>query len=374
MSAVEESDRYMREAGAGDPLDRLISTLRMGDGADAGIANGIEVAMQRWRTLPRAQVAGRARSGRTTVARALGLQQAVETAPVDEPGFPDPVLDADIVVYVLASTPSPGDRRLLGSLRPERTILVVNKADAIGTGWADAVGAARQFGREFRLPAFPMVGSLAARTVSGAFQETDLALLRRLAQSGIAAALSAEAFVSPAVGPDTAERTELLERWDLCGLACVLAALERDPDLAPQTVLQILHTVSGVDPVAQLLGQRYRQAIARRAGVLIDELTRLAARAVPHGNSRARALITEYLDTDEAKWLALCGGLVAPEVAHLAAGYPRPEPEDADDALARAIRWRAVVAGDMAPGARRAAIRVHNGYVRMWERMSSVGL
>ncbi|MCX0270484.1 hypothetical protein NLM24_07150 [Nocardia zapadnayensis] len=374
MSAVEGSDRYMREAGAGDPLDRLISTLRMGDGADAGIANGIEVAVQRWRTLPRAQVAGRARSGRTTVARALGLQQAVETAPVDEPGFPDPVLDADIVVYVLASTPSPGDRRLLGSLRPERTILVVNKADAIGTGWADAVGAARQFGREFRLPAFPMVGSLAARTVSGAFQETDLALLRRLAQSGIAAALSAEAFVSPAVGPDTAERTELLERWDLYGLACVLAALERDPDLAPQTVLQILHTVSGVDPVAQLLGQRYRQAIARRAGVLIDELTRLAARAVPHGSSRARALITEYLDTDEAGWLALCGGLVAPEVAHLAAGYPRPEPEDADDALARAIRWRAVVAGDMAPGARRAAIRVHNGYVRMWERMSSVGL
>lgn len=374
MSAVEGSDRYMREAGAGDPLDRLISTLRMGDGADAGIANGIEVAVQRWRTLPRAQVAGRARSGRTTVARALGLQQAVETAPVDEPGFPDPVLDADIVVYVLASTPSPGDRRLLGSLRPERTILVVNKADAIGTGWADAVGAARQFGREFRLPAFPMVGSLAARTVSGAFQETDLALLRRLAQSGIAAALSAEAFVSPAVGPDTVERTELLERWDLYGLACVLAALEREPDLAPQTVLQILHTVSGVDPVAQLLGQRYRHAIARRAGVLIDELTRLAARAVPHGSSRARALITEYLDTDEAGWLALCGGLVAPEVAHLAAGYPRPEPEDADDALARAIRWRAVVAGDMAPGARRAAIRVHNGYVRMWERMSSVGL
>jgi hypothetical protein len=263
---------------------------------------------------------------------------------------------------------------LLGSLRPERTILVLNKADAIGTGWADAVGAARQFGREFRLPAFPMVGSLAARTVSGAFQETDLALLRRLAQSGIAAALSAEAFVSPAMGPDTAARTELLERWDLYGLACVLAALERDPELAPQTVLQMLHTVSGVDPVAQLLGQRYRQAVSRRAGVLIDELTRLAARAVPHGSSRARELITEYLDTDEARWLALCGGLVDPEVAHLAAGYPRPEPEDADDALARAIRWRAVVAGDMAPGARRAAIRVHNGYVRMWERMSSVGL
>ncbi|WP_328389318.1 GTPase domain-containing protein [Nocardia sp. NBC_00416] len=352
----------------------MISTLRMGDGADAGIANGIEAAAQRWRTLPRAQVAGRTRAGRTTVAKALGLQHGVETAPVDEPGFPDPVLDADIVVYVLASTPSPGDRRLLASLRPERTILVLNKADAIGTGWADAVEAARQYAREFGLPTFPMVGSLAARTVSGAFQESDLALLRRLAESGSAVTVSAEAFVSPAAGPDTADRTELLERWDLYGLACVLAALEREPDLAPRTVLQILHTISGIEPVARLLGQRYQQAISRRAGTLIDELTRLAARAVPHGQSRARALITEYLDTDEARWLALCGGLVDPEVSHLAAGYARPEPDDADDALARAVRWRAVVAGEMSPAARRAAVRVHNGYVRMWERMSSVGL
>ncbi|NUP27622.1 MAG: hypothetical protein HOQ44_13185 [Nocardia sp.] len=364
----------MREVGAGDPLDRMISTLRMGDGADAGIAGGIEVAAQRWRTLPRAQVAGRTRAGRSTVAGALGLQPGVETAPVDEPGFPDPVLDADIVVYVLASTPSPGDRRILASLRPERTILVLNKADAIGTGWADAVEAARRFGREFGLPAFPVVGSLAARTVSGAFRETDLALLRRLARSGTAATVSAEAFVSPAAGPDTAERAELLEHWDLYGLACVLAALEREPELAPPTVLQILHTASGIDPVARLLGQRYQQAVSRRAGALIDDLTRLAARAVPHGRGRARALITEYLDTDEARWLALCGGLVDPEVAHLAAGYPRPEPEDADDALTRAVRWRAVVAGEMSPAARRAAVRVHNGYVRMWERMSSVGL
>lgn len=364
----------MREAGAADPLERMISALRMGDGSDAGIANGIEAAMQRWRTLPRAQVAGRSRSGRSTVARALGLQPGVETAPVDEPGFPDPVLDADVVVYVLASTPSPGDRRVLAALPPERALVVLNKADAIGTRWADAVAAAARYGREFGLPTFPMVGSLAARTVSGLLRETDLALLRRHARTGAAAAVSAEAFLSPAAGPDTAERAELLERWDLYGLACALVALQREPDLAPQTVLQILHTASGVDPVARVLGQRYQQATARRAGALIDELTRLAARAVPYGQSRARASITEYLDTDEARWLALCGGLADPEVAHLAAGYPRPEPEDADDALARAVRWRAVVAGEMSPAARRAAVRVHNGYVRMWERMSSVGL
>ncbi len=365
----------MREAGAADPLERMISTLRMGDGVDTGVANGIEAAVQRWRSLPRAQVAGRARSGRTTVAEALGLQHGAETAPVDEPGFPDPVLDADIIVYVLASTPSPGDRRILGSLPPERTlVVVVNKSDAIGTGWADAVAAAEQFSRAFGLPAFPIVGSLAARTVAGALREADLALLRRHAGNRSLSAVSAEAFASPSAGPDTEERADLLERWDLYGVACVLAALEREPDLTPQTVLQILNTVSGIEPVARLLGLRYQQAISRRAGGLVDELTRLAARAVPQGTSRARALITEYLDTDEARWLGLCGGLVDPAVSHLAAGYPRFEPEDADDALARAIRWRAVVASDLSPAARRAAVRVHNGYVRVWERMSSVGL
>src|SRR5690606_25589905 len=283
---------------------------------------------------------------------------------------PDPVLDADIIIYVLASTPSPGDRRILGSLPPERTLVVVNKADAIGTGWADAVAAAEQFSRAFGLPAFPIVGSLAARTVAGALREADLALLRRHAGNRSLSAVSAEAFVSPAAGPDTAERADLLERWDLYGAACVLAALEREPDLAPQTVLQILNTVSGIEPVARLLGLRYQQALSRRAGALAG----LAARAVPQGSSRARALITEYLDTDEARWLGLCGGLVDPAVSHLAAGYPRFEPEDADDALARAIRWRAVVASDLSPAARRAAVRVHNGYVRVWERMSSVGL
>lgn len=364
----------MREAGAADPLERMISTLRMGDGTDTGIANGIEAAVHRWRSLPRAQVAGRARSGRTTVAEALGLHHGAETAPVDEPGFPDPVLDADIIIYVLASTPSPGDRRILGSLPPERTLVVVNKADAIGTGWADAVTATEQFSRAFGLPTFPIVAGLAARTVAGALREADLELLRRHAGNRALSAVSAEAFVSPAAGPDTAERADLLERWDLYGISCVLAALDREPGLGPQTVLQILNTVSGIEPVARLLGLRYQQAISRRAGALVDELTRLAARAVPQGTSRARALITEYLATDEAKWLGLCGGLVDPAVAHLAAGYPRFEPEDADDALARAIRWRAVVASDLSPAARRAAVRVHNGYVRVWERMSSVGL
>lgn len=374
MAAIEGADGYMREAGAADPLDRMISTLRMGDGVDTGIANGIEAAVHRWRTLPRAQVAGRTGSGRTTVARALGLQPGVETAPVDEPGFPDPVLDADIVVYVLASTPSPGDRRVLATLTPQRSLLVLNKADAIGTGWSDAVTAADRYSRQFGLPTFPMVGSLAARTISGALREGDLELLRRHAHAGSALAVSADSFLSPAAGTDTAERAELLDQWDLYGVSCVLATLDREPDLSPQTVLQILHTVSGVEPAAKLLGVRYQQAISRRAGVLVDELTRLAARAVPRGQSRARALITEYLDTDEARWLGLCGGLADPEVAHLAAGYPRPEPEDADDALARAVRWRAVASGEMSPAARRAAIKVHNGYVRMWERMSSVGL
>jgi len=82
----------MREAGAADPLERMISTLRMGDGVDTGVANGIEAAVQRWRSLPRAQVAGRARSGRTTVAEALCVVTTVGVSLVTK-ALPEEYLD-----------------------------------------------------------------------------------------------------------------------------------------------------------------------------------------------------------------------------------------------------------------------------------------
>ncbi|MFE9579318.1 hypothetical protein ACFYO1_23230 [Nocardia sp. NPDC006044] len=377
MPTGTESDGPLRERGVParehDQLDRLLADLRFGTGRDKQIGYAAGNAVSAWRTPPRIQVMGRARAGRTTVSQALALMSAVETGPVDEPGMPDPEFDADIVIYVLSAAPSPADRRVLATLPPERTIVVLNKADAIGARWADAVAAADQYAREVGAAVLPVVASLALRTRAGAMTDADLASLRRLAANTDAALmLSPDLFVGP--GPDLAGREQLLRRWDLYGVSCALAALACDPELAPQTLLQILHAASGIDAVHQLLHRRYEQVSALRGGELLDELTRLAARAVPAEGSTARDALEAYLFGDDARWLGLCAGLAHPAVAHLAAGYPAPAPADADDAMARAARWRAVVSSDMPPAARRAALRVHNGYIRLWERMSSAGL
>ncbi|GAA5102877.1 hypothetical protein [Nocardia iowensis] len=377
MPTVTESDGPLRERGVParehDQLDRLLADLRFGTGRDAQIGYAAGAAVSAWRKPPRIQVLGRAHAGRSTVLHALALMSAVESDPVDEPDMPDPVFDADIAVYVLSAAPSPADRRVLATLPPERTVVVLNKADAIGARWGDAVTAAEKYSREIGIPVLPVVASLAMRTRAGAMTDADLAALRRLAADDDAAlTLSPDLFVAP--GPDLAVREQLLQRWDLYGVTCALAALRHDPALAPQTVLQILHAASGIDALHRLLHRRYEQVSALRGGELLDELTRLAARAIPEGTSKARDILEAYLFGDDARWLGLCAGLAHPGVAHLAAGYPAPAPADADDAMARAARWRAVVSSDMPPVARRAALRVHNGYVRLWERMSSAGL
>ncbi|MBF6127968.1 hypothetical protein [Nocardia brasiliensis] len=377
MPTATEHEGPLRERGVPtgekDYLDQLLADLAFGTGRDTQIGYAAGAAVSAWRKPPRIQVTGRANAGRTTVLHALALMSAVETGPVDEPETPEPTLDADIVVYVLSAAPSPADRRLLATLPPERTVVVLNKADAIGVRWADAVTAAEQYGRELGVAVLPVVASLAVRTRAGAMTDVDVAALRRLlANDDAALTLSPDLFVAP--GPDQAARVELLQRWDLYGVSCALAALRHDPELAPQTLLQLLHAASGIDALHRLLHRRYEQVCALRGGELLDELTRLAARAVPAEQSRARDILEQYLFGDDARWLGLCAGLAHPSVAHLAAGYPSPAPADADDAMARAARWRAVVASDMPPTARRAALRVHNGYVRLWERMSSAGL
>ncbi|MFD8104048.1 hypothetical protein ACFV24_31370 [Nocardia fluminea] len=356
-----------------DQLDALISVLGAGRGGDPGIAEQLAAAAARRRRPLHIQITGRALSGRTTVMAALALLSAQETAPVDQPELPDPVLDGDLVIYVLAGAPQAADYRLLATLPPGRGVVVLNKADAVGARWGEAVAAAQRHAQELGLPIVPIVASVAAKTRAGAVSAEDLSDLRRLAVGpDVPSVLAADLFIG--VGSDQEARRRLIANWDLYGVDCALSALRADPDLPASAIIQILHAASGIDPLHKLVHRRYEQVEAVRGGELLDELTRLAARAVPGDGGRARELIEHYLTGDEALWAGLCAGLACPQVSHLAAGYSAPAPGDADEALARATRWRAVVSSDMPPAARRAALRVHNGYVRAWERMSSAGL
>ncbi|MFE3546564.1 hypothetical protein ACFXK0_26675 [Nocardia sp. NPDC059177] len=369
MSTVTES----AQTRSPDQLDQLISTLRAGRGGDPAIAERLAAAVTRRRRPLQIQVAGRALSGRTTVLRALALLSAEETTPVDQPELPDPVLDGDLVIYVLAGAPQAADHRLLATLPAGRSVVVLNKADAVGARWGEAVAAAERYAQELGLPIIPVVASLAARTRAGAVDATDLTDLRALAASPDApSVLAAELFIGSGADQDT--RRRLIANWDLYGVDSALSALRADPDLSAAALIQILHSASGIDPLHRLVHRRYEQVEAVRGGELLDELVRLAASSLARDGGRGRELIEHYLAGDEALWAGLCAGLACPAVAHLAAGYRSPSPADADEALARATRWRAVVSSDMPPPARRAALRVHNGYVRAWERMSSAGL
>jgi GTPase Era involved in 16S rRNA processing len=115
----------------------------------------------------RIQVTGRAGAGKSTLLQALALISAEETTPVDEPGRPDPVLDADLLVYVLSSALQPGDRAVLSGLPRDRTLVVLNKADAVGSRWGDAVAAVDQCGYEMGMATLPVVSELAVWTRSG---------------------------------------------------------------------------------------------------------------------------------------------------------------------------------------------------------------
>ncbi|WP_019932217.1 hypothetical protein [Nocardia sp. BMG111209] len=342
--------------------------------AEPSIAAAATKAIAIWRRPPRIRVTGRARTGKSTLIRALALMSAEETAPVDEPGAPDPDLGGDLVLYVLTGTPQPADRRILAALPPERVLAVLNKADAIGTRWSDAVAAAEQYSHDLRVPVLPVTAELAAHTRGGIPSDDDLRTLRRHRdRAGTAFTLSPELFTSATAGPDTAERAAVLERWGLHGVAVASIALRHEPDLNPRSLLQLLHAASGIDAVHLHLHRRYERLADRRGGELLDELTRLAARAVRTADG-SRDRIEDYLTGPEAARLGVRAGQAHPGIAHLATGYAAIAPDDPDEALARAQRWRAVACGDLPASARRAALRVHHGYVRLWEQLTHAGL
>ncbi|MGW5111707.1 GTPase domain-containing protein [Nocardia sp. NPDC004123] len=215
---------------------------------------------------PRIQVTGRARAGKTTLRHALSLLTAEETRPVDQPGQPDPALDADLVLYVLPGLAGHADRRLLATVHPDRALVVLNKADAIGARWPDAAVAAADLSAELGLPVFPVVASLAARTRSGTLTDADLRTLHRHRdRPDPPLTLSHDLFTAADLAPDLESRRALLDRWDLFGVSCALAALRRHPTLPPQLLLQILHCASGIDPLHHELHRRY-EAVAAALG------------------------------------------------------------------------------------------------------------
>lgn len=102
------------------------------DRFDASAGRAIREAVARAVAPMRVQIAGRAGVGRAAARRSLpplpGAEVSVVT--VDSPDLPEPVLDADVVVYVLPVRPDPvsvhpADRAALTAVDPRRIVAVV---------------------------------------------------------------------------------------------------------------------------------------------------------------------------------------------------------------------------------------------------------
>ncbi|SEC35636.1 hypothetical protein [Rhodococcus koreensis] len=137
----------------------------------------VRAAVAAFRAPVRVQTAGRAGVGRSTVAAALtagGIDGAVveESDAVDVPGAPDPVLDGDVVVYVLVEAVRDADRDAVRNLDPAQALFVLNKADTVGASrvpadaWATATARVAECSDEGGLPALPLIGTLATAGTS----------------------------------------------------------------------------------------------------------------------------------------------------------------------------------------------------------------
>ena len=230
----------------------------MAAGLDGAVAGQVHAALECCRVPVAVHVAGRAGVGRRCVAAALGLPPDTVTTPIDALDRPDPVLDADVVVYVVAGGPHPADQPPC-----ERTLLVRNKVDLC----------------DIRDDGHPMVATLALATARHEVSTGDFERFRALARSTDATLLLAEPLFRCAESDvDLDERAVLLERWGFAGVACAVTALRRDPGLDTAGLHRILRSASGVDPVAVELANRVDAARARRRVALHADLAAIVAR------------------------------------------------------------------------------------------------
>lgn len=349
-----------------DDLDRLVDRVRQLDGENG---QRLHRAVERYRRAPAVQVTGRAGVGKTTLARALARPDIVETAPLDTPGVPDPVLDGDVVVYVVAESLQPPDVAALQALRGT-ALVALNKADVLavgGGGWGAVLARADEYAKDLAVQVVPVVAAIAATAARATMTPAETRSLRTLGDlNDPTLLLGADLFLGADVIIDARARRTMLDRWELYGLDCAMTALRHEPDLSPESVTGLLHAVSGIDGFRAALDRTLSQALAGRGAALLDELDRLAARS-----AAARNDIEAYLRSDEALFMGLTSGLAAPELAGIADRRSVLRPASAEQARDLADWWREVAQGPAAgPGARRAALRVQHAYTRAWARLA----
>lgn len=303
------------------PLTRLTSRLR----------GPVRVAVQ-----------GRDGVGRGTVEQVL-RRQGVQ--------FARDIAHADVRVLVIAEGLKPEDRV---APNDPPTLIVLNKADLVGSARGGAMETAHRRAAEVRtatgVPTVPLVGLLAEAALETV--DDDLVCALRTMVTAPADLSGVDAFVTTDHPVSRAVRERLLARLDRFGIAYAVVALSRGAERADLPAL--FGEVSNVDAVLAALES---VAAPVRYGWLRTAHAELSSLAVQFDDRRVDAL----LGSDAAALSAMTAAVDVVE----ADGAAVDARDDASAHLARARYWRRYGSGPVNPLHRQCSADIVRGSLRL---------
>jgi GTPase SAR1 family protein len=328
------------------------------------------------------------------------------------------IAGAEAVLYVVAQVVRADDAQVLTAFTsatasrdpgPVNAIAVLNKADTIapesvegaeGDVWkAASVLAARQADtlKPRVADVLPVIGLLAETAETGGFTATDADALKALAGTDKtvrdAMLLSADLFTTLDAPVPEGIRCRLLERLDLYGVGCALAAVDADPGITAGALRRTLLDASGLDRVRGRLDAVFRaRADGIKAAAALASVTALAqAGGDPGEQQRMHDAVEVLLQRPEAHQLRLLEALtlvtsgtvampedLVDEVLRVGGSYAAAEQlgmighgraELAAYALERAGWWRSFSAFGATPAQARVAHVVHRAYFLIWQSL-----
>lgn len=330
------------------------------------------------------------------------------------------VAGAEAVLYVLTQTARADDEQVLAAFEaatagrqagPGNVVALLNKADTVepdsvpgadGDVWrAATLLAAHQ--EELLSPrvagVLPVIGLLAETAETGGFTEEDAESLRQLAELEESARetmlLSPDLFTSWDCAVPIGVRTRLLERLDLHGVRCALAAITAQPDITAGQLRRKLLEDSGMAAVLGKVNSLFRsRADGIKAAAALGSISALAeSSGDPAEQQLVRDAIEALLARPESHQFRVLEALtlvssgqanfpadLAAEVLRVGSGSSaaeqlglpgRSSAELAESALERANWWRAFASFGATPAQSRVAHVVHRAYFLLWQRLRS---
>lgn len=334
----------------GATVRELAGTLSI---RDQDLGHDIGTAVDRCFAPLRIQVSGRTGVGKTAVRRVLAAHhdlrhgdiEIVEAASIDVPRSPDPDLDGDIVVHVMASGVQPSD--VAAVTAASEVVAVLAKADTLD----DSMGVVRRASATLGAQVHPIMGTIASAVLAGRPQTFD-------ALRPVAAALTSEMLLTPQLflqaDLELAQRTrtELVEQIETFGVGVVARALAANPDTDDATLRLLLAETSGAADVVRAVVGAVEGVRIDRQGALLHRLTELVA-LYP----LITAELERYLGTDDCVVAIMRSALRA-----------LGEPEEPSPTLHTAALWRDRWQASNDPAVARAALAVTRGYTRLRSR------